>query len=99
MLIAATMRNAGLIVSDAMELDSSDVVLSMAHAGLGAGVIPAGRLQGELGQGVRTFLFGDPPVSRQVVLIERLNYERSDLSQVLYLELKRLTGAVEEVSE
>ena len=93
MLLDVTMRNAGLIVSDAMELDSSDVVLSMAHAGLGAGVIPAGRLKGELGQSVRTFDFGNPPVSRQVVLIERLNYERSDLSQVLYLELKRLTGA------
>jgi DNA-binding transcriptional LysR family regulator len=90
MLVDATMRNAGLIVSDAMELDSSDVVLSMAHAGLGAGVIPAGRLKGEQGQSVRMFPFGDPPVSRQVVLIERLNYERSDLSQVLYLELQRL---------
>ena len=92
-LIDATIRNAGLVVSDAMELDSSDVVLSMAHAGLGAGVIPDGRLKGEQGQAVRSFPFGDPPVSRQVVLVERLNYERSDLSQVLYLELKRLTGA------
>ncbi len=75
-----------------MELDSSDVVLSMVHAGLGAGVIPAGRLKGEQGDAVRSFPFGDPPVSRRVGLIERPNYERTDLSQVLYLELKRLTG-------
>jgi len=90
-VIDATMRGAGLIVTDAMELDSSDVVLSMAHAGLGSGVIPAGRLKGEYGHTVRCFVFGDPPVARRVVLAERPDYERSDLSQVLYLELKRLT--------
>lgn len=94
-LIDSVIRNAGLVVSEAMELDSSDVVLSMVHAGLGAGVIPAGRLKGEYAEGVRSFPFGDPAVSRRVVLIERPNYERTDLSQVLYLELKRLTGAGE----
>ncbi len=92
-LIDNRIRTAGLIVSEAMELDSSEVVLSMVRAGLGAGVIPAGRLRGEQGQEVRQFAFGDPPVSRRVVLVERPDYERSDLSQVLYLELKRLTSA------
>lgn len=90
-VIDMVIRTAGLIVTDAMELDSSDVVLSMVHAGLGAGVIPAGRLKGEQGEAVLNFAFGDPPVSRRVALIERPDYERSDLSQVLYLELKRLT--------
>lgn len=92
-LIDVVIRERGLVVFEAMELDSSDVVLSMVHAGLGAGVIPAGRLKGEYAESVRSFPFGDPPVSRRVVLIERPGYERSDLSQVLYLELKRLTGA------
>ncbi len=91
-LIDATLRNSGLVVNDAMELDSTDVVLSMAQAGLGAGVVPEGRLKGEHGQKVKRFPFGSPPVSRRVVLAERPNYARSDLSQVLYLELKRLTG-------
>lgn len=90
-LIDAFMRNAGLVVSEAMELDSSDVVLSMVQAGLGVGVIPAGRLKGEYAEGVRSFAFGNPPVSRRVVLIERPNYERGDLSEVIYSELKRLT--------
>lgn len=90
-LIDSVMRNAGIAASEAMELDSSDVVLSMVHAGLGAGVIPAGRLKGDYAEGVVSFPFGDPAVIRRVVLIERPNYERSDLSQVLYLELKRLT--------
>ena len=92
-LIDAEIRMAGLILSEAMELDSSEVVLSMVRAGLGAGVVPAGRLKGEHGGMVRQFAFGDPPVSRRVVLAERPDYERSDLSQVLYVELKRLTAS------
>lgn len=92
-LIDTRIRTAGLIVSEAMELDSSEVVLSMVGAGLGAGVVPAGRLRGEQAEKVRQFAFGDPPVSRRVALVERPDYERSDLSQVLYLELKRLTSA------
>ena len=90
-LVDVIIRNAGLVMNEAMELDSSDVVLSMVHAGLGSGVIPAGRLKGEQGEAVKSFAFGDPPVSRRVALVERPNYARSDLSQVLYLELKRLT--------
>jgi DNA-binding transcriptional LysR family regulator len=90
-LIGVVMRNAGLTLFEAMDLDSSDVVLSMVHAGLGAGVTPAGGLKGEYAEGVRSFPFGEPPVNRRVVLIERLNHVQTDLSQVLYLELKRLT--------
>ncbi|MGD9868906.1 MAG: LysR family transcriptional regulator [Hyphomicrobiales bacterium] len=91
-LIDHEIRRAGLVVQDAMELDSSEAVLSMAEAGLGAGVIQAGRLKLASGPGsLRTFPFGDTPVRRRVVLMERLNNQRSDLSQVLYLELKRLT--------
>lgn len=92
-LIDNVIRNEGLVVTDAMELDSTEVVLSMVQAGLGAGVVPAGRLKDDSGQHVRSFPFGTPPVSRRVVLIERPDYERTDLSQVLYVELKRLTGA------
>ena len=92
-LIDTEIRMAGLVLSEAMELDSSEVVLSMVRAGLGAGVVPAGRLKGDHGGHVRQFAFGDPPVNRHVVLVERPDYERSDLSQVLYLELKRLTGS------
>ena len=87
-LIDATIRAAGLVVTEAMELDSSEAMLSMVQAGLGAGVIPAGHLKGA---DVRSFPFGDPPVSRRVVLVERLNHQQSDLSHILYLELMRLT--------
>ncbi|MDA7949338.1 MAG: LysR family transcriptional regulator [Hyphomicrobiaceae bacterium] len=91
-LIDTEIRKAGLVVSEAMELDSSEVVISMVRAGLGAGVVPAGRLKGEQGEKIRQFAFGAPAIGRRVVLVERPDYERSDLSQVLYLELKRLTA-------
>ncbi len=91
-IIDVAIREAGLVVSEAMQLDSSAALLGLAQAGLGAGVIPAGQLKGAPGEAVKTFPFGDPPISRRVVLIEPLNYARTDLSQVLYLELQRLTG-------
>lgn len=91
-LIDHEIRRSGIVVEDAMELDSSEAVLSMAEAGLGSGVIQAGRLKlAAHPNSIRTFPFGDKPLSRRVVLMERLNNQRSDLSQVLYLELKRLT--------
>lgn len=91
-LIDTSLRRAGVAVREAMELDSSEALLNMVHAGLGVGVIPEGQLKGEAGAKVRRFLFCDPPVSRRVVLAEHLDAQRSDLSQVLYLELKRLTA-------
>ena len=91
-LIDATLRRAGIVVEEAMELDLSEAVLGMVRAGLGAGVVPAGRVAGSAGQGLTLLPFGTPPVSRRVVLVERRNNQRSDLAQVIYRELKRLTG-------
>ena len=91
MAIDARLRRDGLTVEDAMELDSSEAILRMAEAGLGVGVVPEGRLRWEPEAAVRRFSFGDPPLSRRVVLVERRNNQRSDLSQILYAELRRLT--------
>ena len=91
--IDGVLRRAGIVLEEAMELDSSEAIVSMALAGLGAGVVPAGRLSEELCSRLRTVAFGDPPVSRRVVLIERRNNQRSALAQVLYEELQRLVTA------
>lgn len=91
MAIDARLRRDGLAVEDAMELDSSEAILRMVEAGLGVGVVPEGRLRWEPETAVRRFSFGDPPLSRRVVLVERRNNQRSDLSQILYAELRRLT--------
>jgi DNA-binding transcriptional LysR family regulator len=80
-----------LQVQEVMELDSSEVVIGMVRAGLGAGVIPAGRLR-QLPPGeVVAMPFGEPPIHRHVALIERINNPRSDLSQLVYDEVKQMT--------
>ena len=92
-IIERTLRQHQVIVQDAMELDSSESVASMAIAGLGAGVIPAGRLRHIDEKKVVALPFGEPPIFRKVVLIERANNPRSDLSQVLYDQVKQIVAA------
>ncbi len=90
-LIDATLRHAGVSVTEAMELDSSESIVDLVAAGLGVGVVPTGRLKGASLNKLRHVPFGSPPVQRQVVLIERLNNQRSDLAGILYQELMGLT--------
>lgn len=90
-VIDTALRENNVKVNEAMELDSSETVAGMAAAGLGAGVIPAGRLhQIPVGK-VVSVPFGNPPIQRRVVLIERSNNPRSDLSQLVYDQVKQLT--------
>jgi DNA-binding transcriptional LysR family regulator len=90
-LIDQTLRHAGLDVEEAMELDSSEAIVGLAKAGLGAGVVPSGRLRFVSASDVVTVPFGDPPLTRRVVLVERRNSKRADLSQLVCEELRRLT--------
>ena len=92
-VIDRTLREGGVSVSDAMELDSSEAVMQMAAAGLGAGVVSEGRVSGEAAQSLRLTPFGDPQAYRRVVLVERRNNPRSDLARVLYDELQSLVSA------
>jgi len=102
-LIDRTRRRAGFTIDDAMELDSSDAIIALARAGLGVGVVPAGRLAwtGALKppptnakprrtEGICVMTFGKPHLRRQVALIERGTSSRQDLSHLLYEEIKRL---------
>ena len=89
--IRNALREQRLQVNEVMELDSSETVVGMARAGIGAGVIPSGRLR-SLPQGeVAVLPFGDPPIHRRLVLTERRNNPRSDLSQLVYDAVRRVT--------
>lgn len=90
-IIDRALRENRVKVKEAMELDSSEAVVSMASAGLGAGVIPAGRLRQIPAGEVVSLPFGVPPIHRRVVLIERINNPRSDLSQLVYDEVRQVT--------
>ena len=90
-IIDRALREQRLQVNEVMELDSSETVVGMARAGIGAGVIPSGRLR-SLPQGeVAVLPFGDPPIHRRLVLTERRNNPRSDLSQLVYDAVRRVT--------
>jgi DNA-binding transcriptional LysR family regulator len=87
-------RNAGMgKVDEVMELDSSEAVVGMARAGIGAGVVPVGRLRRMPPGEVKALPFGDPPIQRRVVLIERRNNPRSDLSQLVFDAVRQVTSA------
>ena len=91
-LIDVTLRKASVAVDEAMELDSSESIVGLVAAGLGVGVVPAGRLKGINLKRLRTLAFGTPHVHRRVVLIERDDDSRSELAAILYRELTDLTG-------
>lgn len=91
-LIDATLRNEAVSVEDAMELDSSETIVGLVAAGLGVGIVPAGRLEAVDKKSLRILPLGKPPVRRQVVLMETEDNQRSDLAAILYKELRTLTG-------
>ncbi len=92
-IIDRTLRRNKLAVEEAMELDSSEAVVGMARAGLGAGVVPDGRLRQVPADAVVAVPFGEPAIHRRVVLTERRNNPRSDLSQLVYDAMLRVTAA------
>ncbi len=92
-VIDRALRENRVTVEEAMELDSSEAVVGMARAGLGAGVVPAGRLRQVAADKLAVLPFGNPPIMRRVVLAERRNNPRSDLSRLVYDAVRRLTAA------
>jgi len=90
-IIDRALRDNRLQVNEVMELDSSETVVGMVRAGIGAGVIPAGRLRRVPAGDVAALPFGEPPIHRRVVLVERRNNPRSDLSQLVYDAIRQVT--------
>jgi DNA-binding transcriptional LysR family regulator len=90
-IIDRALRDNRLQVNEVMELDSSETVVGMAHNGIGAGIVPVGRLRRVVAGEVVALSFGEPPLFRRVVLIERRNNPRSDLSQLVYDAVKQVT--------
>jgi len=91
-IIDRALRDNHLQVNEVMELDSSETVVGMARNGIGAGIVPLGRMRSVPTGDVVTLAFGDPPIYRRVVLIERRNNPRSDLSQLVYDAVKQVTS-------
>ncbi len=91
--IDACLRRGSVRVDEAMELDSSDAIVQMALAGLGAGAVPRGRVTPEAARLLKIFPLGQPQVARQVVLVERARHGASDLAEVFLKELQARLAA------
>jgi DNA-binding transcriptional LysR family regulator len=87
-LIDRSLKQFRVRVDEAMELDSSDSIVQMALAGMGAGIVPMGRVTADVSRGLRLFPFGEPQLHRQVVLVQRRDTEAEELLQLLYKELQ-----------
>ena len=80
-------------ISEAMELDSSEAVGGMDRSGLGARVVPAGRLRLRL---TVTFshCHSGSPQSNVELLIERSYIPPSHLSELVYDAVMQVTAGV-----
>lgn len=94
-VIDRALRAEHIAVEEAMELDSSEAVVGMARAGLGAGAVPLGRLRRVPAGDIVSMPFGEPPILRRVVLIERRNNPRSDLSRLVYDAVRQVTRSTD----
>lgn len=75
-------------LTDSMELDSSDSIVQMALSGLGAGIVPIGRVSAEATRTLHIYPFGDPQIQRNVVMVQRRNTRISELTNLLYQEIQ-----------
>ncbi len=91
--IDACLRRGRVRVEEAMELDSSDAIVQMALAGLGAGAVPRGRVGAEAARLLKMFPHGQPQVARQVMLVERANQAATDHAAVFLRELQARLAA------
>ncbi|GJL83837.1 MAG: LysR family transcriptional regulator [marine bacterium B5-7] len=87
-LIDHSLKSHRIRVDEAMELDSTEAIVQMTLSGLGAGVVPRGRVLVEHARTLSIFPFGEPQVHRKVILVQRKNTAASELSRLLYLELQ-----------
>jgi len=90
--IDQALRERGIMVRRAMEIDSLEAILEMVRHRLGVSVVPLpyGRRPESLG--LRALPFGNPPLIRPLVLLERADSPKSRLIAALRQALRRLAA-------
>ncbi len=91
-IIDEALKVQGIVVREAMELDSVEAILAMVTNGLGVAVVPAGSLAPGAARTLRREPFGDPPVLRHVALIEPRSQPLAALTEPLYDALRRASA-------
>lgn len=90
--IDQALRERGIAVRRAMEIDSLEAILEMVRHRLGVSVVPLpyGRRPESLG--LRALPFGNPPLTRPLVLLERADSPKSRLIAALGQALRRVAA-------
>jgi DNA-binding transcriptional LysR family regulator len=92
-VIDTHLRDRGIHVTQGMEMDSLEAVSMMVSNSLGVSIVPKRPIADPFPGEVRSLPFGNPPVSRDIGLVERTANPKSDLVKALYSVLVGLYSA------
>ncbi len=84
------LKDRGIRVSLGMEIDSLEAIARMVRHGLGVSVVPLPSGQEPISEGLKCLPFGDPPLHRSLVVIERTANPQASLVSVLSQALRRI---------
>ena len=87
------LRDRKIHVEIAMEIDSLEAIARMVLHGLGVSVIPVAARTPQIASGLKWVPFGNPPLFRNLVLIERSTRPKKALVQALINNLERIAGS------
>jgi len=76
-----------------MEIDSLDAITRMVSFGLGVSVVPVPRTASAMLDSLKWLPFGDPPLHRTLVMIERQASPQSNLVKALIDVLRQVSAA------
>jgi DNA-binding transcriptional LysR family regulator len=82
----------GINVKRGMEIDSLDAITRMVSFGLGVSVVPLPRTAAKMLDGLKWLPFGDPPLHRSLVMIERQASPQSQLVSALTEVLRQVSA-------
>ena len=77
-----------LHVRPVLEVDSLEAIEALVRNGIGISIAPQRACAPPYPDDLKVLPLGDPPIGRELVLIDRVNNPRSRLSDALYNELK-----------
>lgn len=92
-LIDRYIHDRGIEVKRGMEIDSLDAIARMVSFGLGVSVVPLPRTATGMLDGLKWLPFGDPPLHRSLVMIERQASPQSQLVEALTDVLRQVSTA------
>jgi DNA-binding transcriptional LysR family regulator len=84
------LKDRGIHVSLGMEIDSLEAIARMVRYGLGVSVVPLPSGRESLSTGLKWLPFGDPPLHRSLVVIERQANPQAQLVSVLIGALRKI---------